>query len=142
MVHAGGTARSYADTPLDLVTVLHPGYDTLSNVQQWDARLAIAVYAQTLVQAALCTGDRFAALPQSAKDILLASRKDPPTVPTWEYVIPLVLIKNLYQPAGLFIPPHRANGMAPNVVWIDISDDLALLDSLDLIGFLQLNKEG
>ncbi|MGV8847030.1 hypothetical protein [Tessaracoccus sp.] len=142
MVHAGGQRRSYANTPLDLVTVLVPGYDTLTNVDQWDARLTIAVHAQTRVQASLCTGDRFTALPQSARDVLTASLKDPPTVPTWDHPIPLVLIKNLYQPAGPFLGPQPAGGMPPNVAWIDISDDLALLDSLDLIGFLLLNKEG
>ena len=141
MVHASGNLRSYANTPLDLINILWPGYRDLTNVAQWDARYEIAVHAQTRVQAVLCTGDQYTALPQTAKDILMASLKDPPTVPTWEYPIPLVLIKNLYQPAGQFLAPQPVAGMAPNIAWIDISDDLALLDSLDLIGFLQLNKE-
>jgi len=144
MIHAGGTRRAYADTATALTAALIEGYLDLDAAGQWHARLALAARAQVAVQAHLNTADSFHRATSQQQEILNGPRHEPPVVAAWDCPIPLVLVATHYEPAGLCPRPRALDGMPPNVIWIDPSDDLSLLGSLhdvSVIALHEANKE-
>lgn len=139
LIYAGGTRRAYCDTLDDLIEVVLPGYAQWTEKQRWEARLHLAIRAQVVVQAEVNAVDAFRTLPADAQAVLLDARHEPPTVAAWAHPVPLVLVSSFYVPAGSVPRPVREQGMAPNVVWIDPSDETSLLTSLHDAGFLTLN---
>lgn len=138
LVYAGHTRRVYADTIETLVDVLIPGYLTMTEQQRWEARLAYTTRAQVITQAGLNTTDAFARLPMVERTILQGPRHEQPVVATWDCPVPLVLITSYYQPAGPSPRPVREQGMAPNVIWLDPSDETTFLTSLHDIAVISL----
>ena len=139
LIHAGGTRRAYADDLADLAEALLPGYDTWTEQQRWEARLHLAIRAQVVVQAEANAVEAFRVLPRDAQAILMDARHEPPTVRTWGHPVPLVLVTSFYVPAGKVPRPVREQGMAPNIIWIDPSDELSLLHTLHDAGFVTIN---
>lgn len=139
LIYAGGTRRAYGDDLADLIEVVLPGYETWTEQQRWEARLHLAIRAQVVVQAEENATDAFRTLPTEAQAVLQDARHEPPTVVSWPYPVPLVLVASFYAPAGLVPRPVREQGMAPNVIWIDPSDETSLLTSLHDAGFLTVN---
>lgn len=142
MLHSGTTRRSYADTPAALLDVLAPGYADADADKQWRTRLTLAATAQVTVQASLNLNPVLASLPQAQQRILQAPRHNPPVIATWDCPIPLVLIATDYFPAGKLPAPSVSDGMAPNVLWLDPSDDVTLLNSLNDLNVIVLNETG
>lgn len=140
MLWAGDTQRAYADTAEALLNVLIPGYMDMTEQSRWEHRLAYAARAQVLVQAMLNTTDAFATLPSDAERVLQGPRFEPPVVATWPHPVPLVLISAYYAPATKVPAPVSEQGMPPNVIWINTSDDQAFLDSLHDIGVITLHE--
>lgn len=138
MLYAGLAQRAYADTTSELVSALIPGYLTLGDVDQWEARLQLATTAQVALQA-LYLVDAPSRLPEWQREILDGPRHEPPTVANWDCPVPLVLISSYYQPAGDIPKPVREQGMPANVLWIDPSDDTTFLTSLHELGYIGLN---
>lgn len=138
LVYAGHTHRTYADTPIELVEALIEGYETMNEQARWEARLLYAIRVQVLVQAELNLAESFASLPLDVQTILQGPRHDPPVVPRWAHPVPLVLVASFYAPAALIPRPVRDQGMAPNVLWIDPSDDDSLLASLHDLGVVSV----
>jgi hypothetical protein len=139
LIHAGGTRRAYADDLADLTNVLLPGYENWTEKQRWEARLHLAIRAQVVVQAEENATDAFRTLPAAAQAVLMDARHEPPTVASWSHPVPLVLVASFYAPAGQVPRPVREQGMAPNVIWIDPSDEVSLLTTLHDAGFISLN---
>lgn len=139
LLYAGDTRRVYADDLPDLIEVLLPGYETWTEQQRWEARLHLSIRAQVVVQAEENASDAFRLLPREAQAVLQDARHEPPTVVAWPHPVPLVLVTSYYVPAGRIPRPVREQGMAPNVIWIDPSDEIALLTSLHDAGFITLN---
>lgn len=139
LIYAGGTRRAYADDLADLIEILLPGYDAWTEQQRWEARLHLAIRAQVVVQAEENACDAFHTLPNHAQALLQDARHEPPTVASWSYPVPLVLVTSFYAPAGLAPRPVREQGMASNVIWIDPSDETSLLTTLHDAGFVTLN---
>lgn len=139
MVYAGMTRRAYEDTPEALMAHLIPGYLTMGEKARWQARLGLAVKAQVQVQAIVNTMDSFHTLTEDQQAILQGPRHEPPVVATWECPVPLVLVASFYRPAGTAPRPVSNNGMEPNVIWINPSDDLTLLESLHDLDVISLH---
>lgn len=139
LIHAGGTRRAYADDLADLIEVLLPGYEDWTEQQRWEARLHLSIRAQVVVQAEENATDAFRTLPADVQAVLQDARHEPPTVVSWPHPVPLVLVTSFYAPAGQVPRPVREQGMAPNVIWIDPSDETSLLTTLHDAGFLTLN---
>lgn len=138
LVYAGHTRRVYADHTDVLVDILIPGYLDMSEHSRWEARLLYAARAQVIAQAGLNATDMLATLTLAEQTILQGPRHEQPVVATWACPIPLVLISTYYQPAGSNPRPVSEQGMAPNVIWIDPADDLALLNSLHDLAVISL----
>lgn len=139
LLYAGHTRRVYADTEAALIEVLIPGYQDLTEQHRWEARLAYATRAQVIAQAGLNTAEVFGSLSLAERTILSGPRHQPPVVSTWDCPIPLILIASYYAPAGPNARPVRAQGMAPNVIWLDPSDDETFLRSLHDIAVISLH---
>jgi hypothetical protein len=142
LVYAGHTRRVYADTEAALIDVLIPEYVSMSEQQQWEARLSYMIRAQVIAQAGLNAVDAFETLDHTAKTILQGPRHEPPVVPTWACPVPLVLIASFYTPAGTNPRPVSEAGMEPNIIWVDPSDDVTFLNSLHDIGVISLYVSG
>jgi hypothetical protein len=140
MLHAGATRRAYADTPGALLNVLVGGYADADDGEQWQSRLLLAARAQVLAQATVNAGEAFGRCTTRQQEILTGSRYEPPVVAAWDCPVPLVLIACYYMPAGLIPPPRAQDGMPPNVLWIDPSDDWSLLGSLHDLGVLAVHE--
>lgn len=140
LVYAGFTARAYADTHADLINYLIDGYSTMSQTEQWHARLAYMARAQTIVQASLNTHPLFGSLPHDQKTILQGSRHEPIAVASWDCPVPLILIASHYKPAGDIEKPRAVDGMPPNVIYVDPSDDATFLESLHDISVVSLHE--
>lgn len=142
LVYAGGTRRAYADTEDALCDVLIPGYATMTSHEAWEARIAYLIRAQVIAQAGLNATDAFATLSHAEKTILQGPRHEPPVVAHWSCPIPLILVATFYAPAGRNARPVRDQGMEPNVIWIDPSDEITFLTSLHDIGVISLYVSG
>lgn len=140
MLYAGDSRRAYADDPADLLAVLVEGYAEQDEDAQWQSRLALAARAQVLAQAEWNTSDSFHRCTPLQRDVLNGPRHEPPVVPSWDCPVPLVLIASYYAPAGGCPRPQATDGMPANVIWIDPSDDAALLTSLDEVGVITLHE--
>lgn len=142
LVYAGHTRRVYADTEEALIDVLIPGYAEMSEMSRWEARLAYMTRAQVIAQAGLNATDAFHTLSHAQQVILQGPRHEQPVVPTWSCPVPLILVASYYEPAGRNARPVRDQGMAPNVIWVDPSDDTTFLASLHDIGVISLYVSG
>lgn len=140
MLHAGLTRRVYADDLPDFLDTLISGYGNAGHAEQWALRLALAARAQVYTQAILNTSPAYRQVTSVQRTILSGPRNTPVVVAHWDCPIPLVLIATDYQPAGLEPRPRPLAGMPPNVMWIDPSDEMSLLASLDEIGFVALHE--
>lgn len=139
MVYAGGTRRVYADTEEALVGVLVDGYQTMTELERWNARLHYMIRAQVIAQAVLNADDAFASIAPAQQVVLQGPRHTPPVVATWTERVPLILVATFYKPAGTNPRPVREQGMEPNVIWVDPSDDATFLASLHDIGVVSLH---
>lgn len=139
LIYAGGTRRVYADALDAFMDVLLPGYDTWDEQRRWEQRLHLAVRAQVVVQAEANTHDTFRLVPPDKQAVLQGTRHEPPSPVSWSQPIPLVLVASFYAPAGKIPRPVREQGMEPNLIWIDPSDETSLLESLHDTGYLTLN---
>ena len=137
---AGLTRRAYADTPAELVGCLITGYEGQSLDEQWKSRLLLASAMQVSEQAYLNTAEGLTRCTSEQRTILQGTRHEPVVVPDWDCPVPLVLIRSHYLPAGSILPPAVRDGMQPNVLWIDPSDDLSLLSSLHDLGLVSLHE--
>lgn len=140
ILHAGFTCRDYADTYTDLVDILIPGYLDMDERTRWEARLAYLTRAQVVAQACLNTADAFHTLTDTQQQVLQGPRHVPPVVAIWDAPIPLILIATYYAPAGKAPRPARDQGMEPNVIWVDPSDDTTFIESLHDIGLVSLHE--
>lgn len=139
MIYAAEGRRAYADEPADLVDVLAPGYRDGDEAARWKHRLHLAARYQVLIQAEMNTDPAYASLPIDQQQTLSSDRSVPPNPATWDCPIPLVLIATHYQPAGPLARPRDADGLPPNVWWIDPSDEWTLLATLTDLGAVQVN---
>lgn len=140
MLYSGLTRRAYAETHTDLIEFLIVGYASMSEQERWHARLAYMVRAQVITQAALNTADSFMRLSNADRAVLQGPRHDPPVVATWDCPVPLILIATYYEPAGKAPRPVSEQGMEPNVIWVDPSDDITFLESLHDIAAISLHE--
>jgi hypothetical protein len=136
MIHAGGYRRCYADTYLELVAVLIPGYDELDRAGRGRMRLRYCVDAQVRLQAALSTPDLLDACTPEQRAVVLGSRDVPPSPTVWAALVPLVLVTAHYAPIGP--RPRPATDGAGELVWLDPTTDFTLLTSLHMAGLVDL----
>ncbi|GAB3435176.1 hypothetical protein [Flindersiella endophytica] len=136
MIHAGGRRRCYADTHLELVAVLIPGYDELDGHGRSRARLRYCVDVQVRLQAALATPELLDACTAEQRAVVLGGRDAPPSPAVWSAPVPLALVTAFYVPIGPR-PRPEADG-AGELVWLDPTSDLALLTSLHVAGVMDL----
>lgn len=136
MIHAGGRRRCYADTHLELVAVLIPGYDELDGLGRSRARLRYCVDVQVRLQAALATPELLDACTAEQRAVVLCGRDVPPSLAVWSAQVPLVLVTAFYVPIGPR-PQPEAEG-AGELVWLDPASDSALLTSLHVAGVVDL----
>lgn len=139
LIYAGGTRRVYADTLDAFMDLLLPGYDTWTEQQRWEQRLHLAIRAQVVAQAEANAADTFRLVPPDMQAVLQGTRHEPPSPVSWSQPVPLVLVTSFYAPAGKIPRPVREQGMEPNLIWIDPSDETSLLESLHDAGYLTLN---
>lgn len=140
MLYAGYTQRTYADDHQTLVDALIEGYSRLSATDQWVARLAFMNRAAVVAQAHLNTHPALPSLPLAQRTILQGSRHEPIVVDTWDCPVPLILMATDYLPAGKIPKPRRTQGMPPNVIYVDPSDDGTFIESLHDIAVVTLNE--
>lgn len=133
MIHAGDALRGYADEPAELVDMLLPGYSEFpGDGERAAARISLAMNAQVRLQAQLAAG-RLGACGEAERAILLGGRHEPPAPSRWTAPVPLVLVSAFYEPAGAL---PRPSGPADLQVWLDPTDDWALLTSLHTAGVI------
>lgn len=141
MLYAGLTRRAYADNATALMVPLCPGYLGLSPAHRWEARLLLAARAQVACQAVYNTAETLTQMPVIDQKIAQGPRHTPPTVPHWNYPTPLILIATYYAPLGRIPKPQPVDGLPANIIWIDPTDDLSLLESLHDIDYIALHEQ-
>jgi len=123
--------RVYADEPADLVAELIPGYVEAAATDRAVARESMAQRLRAAFQAEL--------LAATGADELTEQQRlafDGAATTTWTGSTPLVLVEGAYAPAG---PLPRPVAEPPaQILWIDPSEDGALLRSLHYLGILVL----
>lgn len=76
------------------------------------------------------------------REVLLAPRTVQPAPERWAAPVPLVLVADLFEPAGVLPRPvsNPRDGAPPgtNLMWVDASTDDSLVRSLARAGHLQL----
>ena len=138
MIHDGGSARTYADSPAELVEALSPDYSTLQSPRERAAaRIRLALRFQVHLQSLLALGPELQGCTTEEQAVLLGSRERPPTVTLWDAAVPLVLVSVFYQPTGRLPRPEAED--PSRLVWIDTDDDWSLLLSLHKAGVIAVN---
>lgn len=154
MVYDRGERIGYADTPVDLMDLLIPGYAALNEQDQAVARIRHAVRVQVALQAEINANvdpEEWAALSDVERKVLNGPRFEQPIGwsedaefgDVWESEIPLILVETGYEP--WLARPKPVSGIAdvinpPNIVWLRPQDEWEFLQSLSLAGDIVLQE--
>lgn len=140
MIYAGGARRAYADTAVELVDALIPGYAEQTNPrEQAQARIRLALDTQVRLQAELATSAQLQDCSEDERAVILGSRDVPPSPSNWTAPVPLVLVTVFYRPTGRLARP---DGPEDRQIWLDPADEWQLLLSLHNAGVIQLGMRG
>lgn len=143
MIFEGRHSRAYADTAVELLDCLIPGYETMSVEERLNARVAFGTGLLAPTQAEVLQSVNQTALNEDEKAVLLAPRYEPITVAEWGSEVPLVLLDVHYaphseQPAPVSTLEDVTNPR--NILWIRVVDDYEMLLSLADIGYISLGE--
>lgn len=141
MIYEGGVSRAYADTAVDLLDCLIPGYASMSSEERLTARVGYATALLAPAQAAVLSQVDQTALSEAERAVLLAPRYEPIAIEEWDSETPLVLLDVHYAPhSDLLAPRSTLEDVADprNIVWIRVVDEFDLLVSLTRIGYIDL----
>jgi hypothetical protein len=134
MIHAGGSLRTYAQTPAALVEALIPGYRAITTpTEAAAARIRLACDLQVRRQAELATAPQLAECTPDQRDLLLGDFSRPPVLDRWDGPIPLILVTTFYTPVGRITAPQGRD-----IWWLDPGEDWELLVSLAQAGIITL----
>lgn len=153
-----------ADTHAELMSVLIPSYLDMSHAAQLEARLALGRSVQQLLRATILeriTNEEWEALSEVERALLSWDKegepygwedgsKEPKSVfldepveqsapDLWQSEHPLVLLDATYAYAGAPHKPVSHYGdfeFVPNIIFLYLYSDEALLDSLDRVGYI------
>lgn len=128
--------RLYAESAGDLLGLLIDGYDHLPDAERLQARIRLALDAQTDVQSLLNAGELFEHATVEEQRVLLHPPGRPPTVREWRCAIPLVLVTVFYEPLGALPQPQAAG--AAQTWWIDPSTAESLVETLHGLRWLDV----
>lgn len=143
MIFEGGRSRAYADTAIELVDALVPGYEAMDEEGRTRARVSYASSLLAPVQATVLQRVDQTAIPEAEKRVLLQPRFEPVVVEEWSSEVPLVLLDVHYQPYSDIAAPVstlESGGDPRNLIWLRAADDLSLVLSLDRAGLISLGE--
>jgi hypothetical protein len=143
MICEQGRSRAYADTAVDLLDVLMPGYGALPEDERIKARVEYATGLLAPMQATILQNHDQSQISDEDKAVLLQPRYEPVQVEEWSSEVPLVLLDVHYQPFGDVPAPMSMleDVVNPrNIVWIRASDEFEMLLSLNRVGFISLGE--
>jgi hypothetical protein len=132
--------RICADSAEEILGALVDGYAGQHDEQwRWQARIKVAVEAQTTTQHLLNAGELFDRCTEEETQILLHDPGVPPVVEEWQCGVPLILITCFYQPLGNLPQPQA---MSPGQIWwIDPSTAQSLLETLNGVRWLDFRTD-
>jgi hypothetical protein len=137
MIHDGGTYRTFADEPVELVAALLPGYPGPDDpVAAATARIRHAVRTQVVTQAVINVEAGDAGCTPEQLDVLHGDRTRQPEVAEWSAPVPLVLIDCFYAPITA-APVPRAVPPA-EILWLRTRTEWEYLRSLSRLGVIVL----
>lgn len=142
MYFNGDVDVAFADSILELLDTLIPGYATLSEEDQDVARIQFSQTAAATVQAAIMAELEPGDVTDEEYKILGAPRQlAQPTVTFWTSQVPLIAVETSYAPYTDV--PRPASGTSAteedsNIWWIRPMDEEEFLVSLHEIGVIRL----
>lgn len=145
MFFDGGSSIAYADSHLDLMDVLLPGYAQWDSGKQLSERIHLATSQAIWVQAQVWA-DNTTPLTAHEEELLGAPRtgEHAPTG-SWECQVPLVVVASAYSPFTDIAAPvgYGTTEHGESTVWmIDPSTEETLLTTLHEVGALRLLQRG
>lgn len=141
MIFNGGGSRAYADTAVELIDVLIPGYEALDTNARVQARVTYGTALLPRVQATVLQDVDQEAIPEAEKSVLLQPRFEAVVVDEWASEVPLVLLDVHYAPHSEIPAPRSAleDVASPrNLIWVRVIEDYDMLLSLHDIGLINL----
>lgn len=142
MYFNGDADAAFADTYLELIEMLLPGYSSLEEEDQDVARIQFAQTAAASVQAMILAELEEDQVTPEEYEILSVSRQLPqPEVRFWKTDVPLVVVETSYTPYTEVPPPSSALGSTrdvPNIWWIRPTEEEDFLISLHEVGIIRL----
>lgn len=142
MYFRGNVDIAFADSYADLMDVLIPGYDSLSDEDQALSRIQLAQSAAAQIQGMILAAVEDEEISDEEWAVLSAPRTGPqPRADWWTSEVPLVVVETAYQP--FTDVPRPASGLsstadASNLWWVRPAEDEELLFSLHEIGYIRL----
>lgn len=155
MFFDGNSAIADTDDLAELVNLLFPGYTELEDEdERLTARMRIAHGVQRQLRVSILaniTQEEEEALTDEERRLLYWSETIDPTAPEgaegelwmWNSDIPLVLLDYWYRPFSSYLPPLSKHGDfadPPNIIWLRVGNDRALLESLTRVGFVTFGR--
>jgi hypothetical protein len=142
MYFHGDLEVAFADSYEELMDVLIPGYNEMTDEDQAFNRIRLAQAAAAQVQAAIIASVEEGELSEAEYEVLMAPRAaKQPRADWWRSEVPLVAVETSYQPFTDVPRPASAlsaTADAPNLWWVRPAEDEDLLLSLHEIGYLRL----